>query len=82
MLNITYKIYIRGEINRTFMADNSSNNRQKQKLSATFREDLRHSSEIRRSLKQDFRELKEFYLDKEQKDRLAQMGWIKRTFFT
>jgi hypothetical protein len=64
------------------MVNHSSQNKPGQKLSSAFREDLRHSGEIGRSLKQDFRELKEFYLDKEQKKRLSRMGWFKRTFFT
>lgn len=52
-----------------------------QKLGKTLKEDLRHGSDLKRSLKQDFRDLKEFYLDKEQKLRLERLGWFKRTFY-
>lgn len=47
----------------------------------TVREDIRQG-DFKRTLSQDYRELKEFYLSKNQKNRLAQMGMVKRWFFT
>ena len=47
----------------------------------TVREDI-HRGDFKRTLSQDFRELKDFYLSKSQKNRLSQMGLIKRWFFT
>ncbi len=34
-----------------------------------------------KSLKQDWRELKQFYLDREREKRLKEMGWLRRTFY-
>jgi hypothetical protein len=64
------------------MTKNQSSKQKYEKLSSTLREDLRHSGEISRSLKLDFMDLKEFYLNKDQKDRLSQMNWFKKTVFT
>lgn len=47
----------------------------------TVRKDI-HRGDLRRTLKKDFAELKEFYLDRSQKKRLESMGRIKRWFFT
>lgn len=50
------------------------------KFFKTVREDLRRG-DFKRTLRQDFEDLKEFYLSKEQKARLAEMGWVKRAFY-
>ena len=43
-------------------------------------EDLR-SGDLRRSLRRDFRELYDFYIDEEKRTRLAAMGRVQRWFF-
>jgi len=56
------------------------NKNNKQKFTKVLREDLRNLK-FSRDLKHEFRELKEFYLDEEQKKRLERMGRIKSWFF-
>ncbi len=51
-----------------------------ERLSRTLRDDVLHGK-ILDSLRLDFRELKDFYIDEEKKDRLSKMGWIKRTIY-
>lgn len=51
-----------------------------ERLGRTLRDDVLHGN-IWPSLRLDFRELKDFYIDEEKKARLAQMGWIKRTVY-
>ncbi len=51
-----------------------------ERLGRTLRDDVLHGK-ILESLRLDFRELKDFYIDGEKKDRLAQMGWLKRTLY-
>lgn len=46
----------------------------------TVREDLRQGG-FKRSLGQDFRELKEFYLSRKQKAALEKMGWARRWLY-
>lgn len=53
---------------------------QNPKFFKTVREDLRRG-DFKRTLRQDFEDLKEFYLSKEQKARLAKMGWVKRWLY-
>jgi len=53
---------------------------QNPKFFKTVRDDLRRG-DFKRTLSQDFKDLKEFYLNKEQKSRLAEMGWVKRSFY-
>jgi len=47
----------------------------------TVRDDIHHG-DFKRTLSQDFAELKEYYLSKRQKERLAEMGWFKRFILT
>jgi len=47
----------------------------------TVREDI-HRGDFKRTLRQDFAELKDFYLGKKQKERLENVGWFKRWFLT
>jgi sigma-B regulation protein RsbU (phosphoserine phosphatase) len=47
----------------------------------TVREDI-HRGDFKRTLRQDFAELKDFYLSKKQKERLENVGWLKRWFLT
>lgn len=49
-------------------------------LGKVLREDFRRGG-FRKTLRHDFREVKEFFLDEERRDRLATMGWVKRGFF-
>ncbi len=51
-----------------------------ERLGRTLRDDVLHGN-IWQSLRLDFRELKDFYIDDEKKARLEQMGWIKRTLY-
>jgi phosphoserine phosphatase RsbU/P len=48
-------------------------------LGRTLRDDLMNGN-ILRSLRLDFDELREFYIDEERKERLQRLGWFKRTF--
>ncbi|MFQ5627742.1 MAG: PP2C family protein-serine/threonine phosphatase [bacterium] len=50
------------------------------KLGKTLREDFKRG-DFRRTVRRDFKELKEFFLDDQRRDRLANMGWFKRWFF-
>ncbi len=59
----------------------NTEDREEPRFWRTVREDI-HRGDFRRTLRQDFDELKEFYLDKSQKKRLENMGRIKRWFFT
>ena len=47
----------------------------------TVRDDI-HRGDFKRTLRQDFAELKDFYLSKKQKERLETVGWFKRWFLT
>lgn len=47
----------------------------------TVREDI-HRGDFKRTLRQDFTELKDFYLNKKQKQRLEEMRWFKRWILT
>jgi phosphoserine phosphatase RsbU/P len=49
-------------------------------LGRTLRDDVLHGN-IWQTLRFDFRELKEFYIDEEKKARLETMGWLKRAFY-
>jgi len=51
-----------------------------QKFWKTVREDFRDEDPIS-TLKRDFNELREFYLSDDQKARLNQVGWFKKTIF-
>lgn len=51
-----------------------------ERLGRTLRDDVLHGN-IWQSLRLDFRELKDFYIDDEKKARLEKMGWIKRTLY-
>ncbi|MDZ7292005.1 MAG: serine/threonine-protein phosphatase [candidate division KSB1 bacterium] len=62
------------------MAETNSRNAREPKLTETLIKDVRHS-DFRRTLRRDYNELKEFYLDKERKARLKNMGRLKRGFW-
>lgn len=47
------------------------------KLTKLLREDIQHG-DFRRTLRRDWNELKDFYLDQNRQERLQQMGWLKR----
>lgn len=49
-------------------------------LGKILRDDLRRG-DFKKSLRQDYREVKDFFLDEERRDRLAKMKWLKRGFF-
>jgi len=55
--------------------------KQEPKIGRTIWEDLRHG-DIKHTLTRDLKELKEFYIDHERKERLKQMGVVKRWVFT
>lgn len=50
------------------------------KFFKTVGEDLRRG-DFKRTLRRDFEDLKQFYLSKERRDKLAEMKWAKRWFF-
>ncbi len=52
----------------------------KERIGRTVIEDLRRG-DFKRTLRNDYRELKEYFLTEERKTRLSQMGRIKRWFF-
>lgn len=58
----------------------NSQNPHKEHLGRTLRDDVLHGN-ILKSLRLDFRELKDFYIDDEKKARLEQMGWLKRMLY-
>jgi len=51
-----------------------------ERLGRTLRDDILHG-DIWPSLRLDFRELKDFYIDDEKKARLEKMNWLKRTLY-
>lgn len=59
------------------MAATNQNGTAEPKLTKLLREDIRHG-DFRRTLRRDWSELKEFYLDQNRQERLQQMGWLKR----
>lgn len=65
---------------RMTMAAKNLNDTTEPKLGQTLLTDLRRG-DIKRTLRRDYSELKEFYLDKERKARLKNMGRIKRGFW-
>lgn len=52
----------------------------KPKITTTILNDIRQG-ELPRTLRQDFKEIYQFYLDKETRDRLAKMGRVKRWIY-
>ncbi len=58
----------------------NSKNIDHEQLGRTLRDDVLHGN-IWQSLRLDFRELKDFYIDDEKKARLEKMGWVKRTLY-
>lgn len=62
------------------MADKNSNDTAEPKLAQTLLTDLRRG-DFKRTVRRDYSELKEFYLDNERKARLKNMGRIKRGFW-
>lgn len=58
-----------------------SDEREEPRFWKTVREDI-HRGDFRRTLRQDFAELKDFYLGKKQKERLENVGWFKRWILT
>lgn len=50
------------------------------KLGKTLREDFKRG-DFKRTVSRDFKELKEFFLDDQRRNRLTKMGWFKRWFF-
>jgi hypothetical protein len=58
----------------------NSNNPAEPRLAETLIQDIRHGDLVR-TVRRDYNELKEFYLDKERKARLQSMGRIKRGFW-
>jgi phosphoserine phosphatase RsbU/P len=64
----------------TTMASKNSNDTAEPKLGQTLIKDLRRG-DFKRTLRRDYSELKEFYLDNERKARLKGMGRIKRGFW-
>lgn len=59
------------------MAATNQNGTAEPKLTKLLREDIQHG-DFRRTLRRDWNELKEFYLDQNRQERLQQMGWLKR----
>jgi hypothetical protein len=59
------------------MNESHSQSRKKQKLRHVIMEDLR-SGDLKRNVMRDLRDLYTFYLDEEERDRLAKMGRLKR----
>jgi phosphoserine phosphatase RsbU/P len=51
-----------------------------ERLGRTLRDDILHG-DIWPSLRLDFRELKDFYIDDDKKARLEKMNWLKRTLY-
>jgi sigma-B regulation protein RsbU (phosphoserine phosphatase) len=51
------------------------------KLVNLLREDL-HRGDFQKTVRRDFKELKEFFLNKNRKKRLEQMGWFRRGMYT
>jgi hypothetical protein len=49
-------------------------------IGAVLRDDIRRGG-FKKTLSQDYRDVKDFFLDDERRDRLGQMGWLKRGFF-
>ncbi len=49
-------------------------------LGKVLREDFRRG-DLKKTLRQDYRDVKDFFLDEERRDRLAKMNWLKRGFF-
>jgi hypothetical protein len=62
------------------MSAKNSNNIPEPKLAQTLIKDIRRG-DFKRTLRRDYSELKEFYLDNERKARLRDMGSIKRGFW-
>jgi len=66
------------------MTKNSTNHSTRQsdepKMGKTILEDLK-KEDFKTTLKQDFNDLKEFYISEERKKRLEEMGFIKKYFF-
>lgn len=50
------------------------------RLGQTLRDDIRRR-DLWHTLRKDFRDLKEFYIDEEKQTRLQKMSWFKRLFF-
>jgi len=61
------------------MSDQSKNRPSEPRLSKTLGEDIRHGDLVR-TLRRDWDELKEFYLDQDRKQRLQVLGRLKRFF--
>jgi hypothetical protein len=62
------------------MTENRHYSAREQKFWKTVREDFRDEDPIS-TMKRDFNELREFYLSDDQKARLNQMGWFKKSIF-
>lgn len=60
--------------------DNSSTKSDEPKMGKTILEDIK-KGDFKTTIKQDFKDLKEFYISEERKKRLEEMGVIKKYFF-
>ena len=56
-------------------------NKAEPRIGKTIIDDFR-KSDLRKGIRRDYREMKEFFLDDERKKRLSSMGWFNRWFFT
>ncbi len=63
------------------MSHSSTTKPEERKLRKVLQDDFRRG-DFWSTLKKDFRDLREFYINEDQRDRLKEMGWLKRWFLT
>ncbi len=62
------------------MVSNPPRDNREQKLGRTVLDDLRRGG-FKNTIRRDYRDLKDFYLDEDRRKRLESMGWFKRAIF-